>query len=73
MRLHNIKNTKMRHMVTKCSVCGCNAVAFICFHENGKVYWNDKCAKHNVSVGKKFTDWDEMPAEKLQDFLFSLV
>ena len=73
MRLHNIKNTKMRHMVSKCSVCGCTNITYICFHENGRVYWDNKCVKHSVLVGKQFTDWDEMPSEKLQDFLFSLV
>lgn len=72
---HNIKETKVRHMFTKCSVsgCGCQVIAYICFHKNGKVYWNGKCAKHNVSNNEQFTDWDEMPYDKLQDFLFSLV
>ena len=37
MRLHNIKNTKMRHTVSKCSVCGCTNITYICFHKNGRM------------------------------------
>lgn len=40
--------------------CDCDkeVCAFICFHKDGKVYWNNKCPDHMIDA-KKLSDWPE--------------
>ena len=67
----NIKKTKIRSTFTHCD-CGKEVCAFICFHEDGKVYWNNKCSDHKIDA-KKLSDWPEIPKDELDKYLRSLV
>jgi hypothetical protein len=67
----NIKKTKIRSTFTHCD-CGKEVWAFICFHKDGKVYWNNKCPDHKLDA-KKLSDWPEMPKDELDKYLRSLV
>ena len=64
-------STKIRSTFTRCD-CGKEVCAFICFHKDGKVYWNNKCSDHKIDA-KKLSDWAEMPKEELDQYLSSLV
>ena len=67
----NIKKTKIRSTFTHCD-CGKEVCAFICFHEDGKVYWNNKCSDHKIDA-KKLSDLPEIPKDELGKYLRSLV
>lgn len=64
-------NNIVRHTFTHCD-CGKEVCAYICFHKDGKVYWNNKCSDHKPDA-KKLSDWPEMPKDELDKYLLSLV